>query len=235
MLRSLLASERSGVVKTFRWAAQKVALPKKNSHLITVDDIVFRWLVTFRSDVLHLTVDLEDSGGQLLQAVFEPHDGYVRSHTGWERKAQRRQIKPSTVRRIIEHASANGWTPTEKCSTPFRMWAWNVDQIVPCPNDLPDDQVPIRDIASEQVCDLQFDLSLDSSWRETLFGADVGKPFPLPDDYFALSDKSRAHGLRYQVFNDGSADDWGGFIVFGIQSVDFPDVVAYTTNNSSIL
>ncbi|GAB5406145.1 MAG: hypothetical protein Aurels2KO_43760 [Aureliella sp.] len=212
-----------------------MALPKKKSQLITVNDIEFRWLVTFRNGVLHLTVDPEETGGQLLQAVFEPHDGYVRSHTGWDRKTQRRQIKPSTVHRIIEHASTNGWKPADKCSTPFRMWAWDVDQIVPCSTDLPEDQIPIRDIASDQVCELQFDLSLDSSWRKTLFAADVGKPFPLPDDYFALSEDSRRHGLRYQVFNDGSADAWGGFIVFGIQSVDFPGVVAYTTNNSSIL
>ncbi len=41
------------------------------------------------------------------------------------------------------------------------------------------------------------------------------------------------HGLRYAAFNDGMTED--GFIVFGIESIDFPDIVMYTTNNPSIL
>jgi hypothetical protein len=117
----------------------------------------------------------------------------------------------------------------------LRIWAWDADQIVPCSSDLPDDQVPIRDIAIEQVCDLQYDLSLDPTWRKRLFDAPVGERIPLPADYFGLSAKSREHDLRFSAFNDGFGDDWGGLVVFGITSLDFPDVVAYTTNNASIV
>jgi hypothetical protein len=87
----------------------------------------------------------------------------------------------------------------------------------------------VREIAVEQVSDLRFDLSLDPEWRRTLFAAEVHQRFELPADYGAIGADSREHGLRYAVFNDGWTED--GSVVFGIESVDFPNVVMYTTNN----
>lgn len=181
--------------------------------------------------MLHLTIEADGRDGQLRQAVFEPHDGYSQTHNGWSRSSQGRRIKPSTVRQIIVHAIGNGWQPTEQNSNPFRIHAWDADQIVPRLTDLPVDQFRLRDVAIEQVCDLQYDLSLDPLWRKRLFDAPVFERFPLAEDYFALSAESREHGLKYCAFNDGGE----GFVVFGIQSIDFPDVVAYTTNNPAII
>ena len=210
-----------------------MSLPTKRSRRIEVEDVAYRWLSTSRSGVLHLTVQLDGGEGQKLQAYFEPHRRYTQQKGGrWERVSQSRSISPKVVKQVILHALKNGWRPREVGLPLFSIPIWDTDELAPLgKTDGPG--VPVKDIATEQISDLRFDLSLDPEWRRTLFSAPVHERFPLPADYFALSAESREHGLRYAVFNDGDTED--GFVVFGIESADFPEIVMYTTNNPSII
>jgi hypothetical protein len=116
---------------------------------------------------------------------------------------------------------------------PLLIYTWESEQIAPGKLIVAADEVPLRDLAIEQVSDLRFDLSLDPVWRRTLFNAKPFERFELPTDYSALTDQVREYGLRFAVFNDGWTEC--GFVVFGIESIDFPEVVMYTTNNPAII
>lgn len=211
-----------------------MTLPKKNSRTLTVDATKYRWLVSVHHGVLHLTVESADDPGQILQAFFEPHDRFKRKNDGkWSFHRQGRSIAPNNVIRIIRHGIANGWQPSSKRQKPIQIHSWDTDKVAPALIDTADDEVPLRDLAIDRVSDLRCDLSLDPHWRKTLFDAPAFKRFPIPDDYFALSDRVRECGLRFAVFNDGWTEC--GFVIFGIESVDFPEVIMYTTNNPTII
>ena len=211
-----------------------MTLPRKNSRTLTIDSTKYRWLVSVHHGVLHLTVESDDDPGQILQAFFEPHDQFKRNENGnWSFHRQGRSITPETVARIIRHGLANGWQPASKGQKPIQFHTRDTEQIASEPIETASDEVPLRDVAIDQVSDLRFDLSLDAHWRKTLFHAPVFQRFPLPDDYFALSNRVRECGLQFAVFNDGWTDC--GFVVFGIESVDFPEVIMYTTNNPAII
>jgi len=210
-----------------------MTLPKKNTRTLTVDAANYRWLVSVHQGVLHLTVESADGPGQTLQAFFEPHDQFKRKHDGkWSFHRQGRSITPENVARIIRHGIANGWQPSSQGKKPIHIQTWDTDKVAPTPIRTADDEVSLKDLAIDQVSELRFDVSLDSHWRKTLFAAPPLKRFPLPADYVALSDHVRKCELRFAVFNEGSTEC--GFVVFGIESVEFPDVVMYTTNNPAI-
>ena len=211
-----------------------MTLPKKNSRTLTVDAARYRWLVSVHHGVLHLTVESADEPGQTLQAFFQPHDQFKRKNDGqWSFHRQGRTITPETVARIIRHGIANGWEPRSPGKKPIQFHAWDTDKVTPAPSREAVGEVPLKDVAIDQVGNLRFDLSLDPQWRKTLFESPPLQRFLLPEDYLALSSRARQCGLRFAVFNDGWTDD--GYVVFGIESVDFPDVVMYTTNNPAII
>lgn len=211
-----------------------MALPKKNSRLITVDGARYRWLVSVRQHVLNLTVEAEEEPGQTLQAFFEPHDQFKRKSDGeWSFHRQGRSLTPHDVSRIIRHGLANDWQPHAKGRKPIQFHTWDTDRVASSAIDTEDDEVALRVIAIDQVSDLRFDLSLDPHWRKTLFSAEPFKRFTLPSDYFGIGNRARECGLQFAVFSDGYTEC--GFIVFGIESVEFPDVVMYTTNNPAII
>lgn len=85
--------------------------------------------------------------------------------------------------------------------------------------------------------DLVHDVSLDTTWRQRLFTAEVGRRFPFDaEDVGRLSASLREFferlGLQFACFNDGWTED--GFVVFGLEAVEFPEVVAYSTNTPDI-
>jgi hypothetical protein len=97
-----------------------------------------------------------------------------------------------------------------------------------------------RQLAHESVLfwDLLGDVSLDPTWRQRLFAAEVGRRFPFSEeDILRLPARLRARieadRLRFACFNEGWTED--GFVVFGIESVEFPEIVAYSTNNPEIV
>ena len=212
-----------------------MALPRKTSRTIVVDDVKYRWLVTYRESELRVTVELEESPGQLLQAIFSPHDVLIRDEgKRWCFVRQGRSIQPSHVKKIIAHGLKNGWNPYKPRGETTYVNMWQTDELCPVDVDVRDNgELLARDLAADQIADLQFDLSLDPEWRARLFKATVGERHEIPGDYFALRSECRDADLRFAVFNDGWTDY--GFVVFGIQSLDFPELIAYTTNNSAII
>lgn len=81
--------------------------------------------------------------------------------------------------------------------------------------------------------DMVHDVSMDSVWRERLFDAEPEEQkFEFnKEDLERLSapvrEKVKQHRLRFGCFSEGWAD---GACVFGIFSVEFPELVAYSTN-----
>lgn len=223
-----------GLSSALRGQTRIMTLPRKKSRTLTVDDTKYRWLVSMHQGVIHVTVESDDDPGQLLQSFFEPHDQFKRKTDGnWSFHRQGRSITPDVVGRIIRHGLANGWEPSSKGQKPIQIHTWDADNIAPESIGVADDEVALKDLAMEQVSDLCYDLSLDPEWRKTLFDATDDKRFPIPDNYLPLSDRVRECGLRFAAFNDGWTEC--GFVVFGIESVDFPNIVMYTTNNPSIV
>ena len=211
-----------------------MTLPKKNSRSITVDDTRYRWLVSMHQYVLNLTIEADDEPGQTLQAFFEPHDQFKRKSDGkWSFHRQGRSLTPCDVSKIIRYGLANDWQPQSTGRKPIHLHTWDAEHVAPGTAETEGDAVPLRDIAIDQISDLRFDLSLDPHWRKALFNAEPFKRFMLPEDYPGVGSCVRECGLRFAVFNEGYTEC--GFVVFGIESVDFPDVVMYTTNNPTIL
>ena len=211
-----------------------MSLPKRKSRVITIDSSEYRYLISNRNNILSLSVESSENSQQLLQAFFSPHDSYKQGKDKkWKKVKQGIAITPKTVRKIIEYGLTNGWQPNVKNTTAFELYTWITDSLIPELLSLNSDEKRIKDIATEQIDDLRFDLSLDPDWRKKLFHANTNKKFVLSSDYFALSQEVRDCGLKFAVSNAGWTDD--GFVVFQIESVDFPDLATYTTNNPAII
>lgn len=211
-----------------------MTLPRKGSRTITVDEIRYSWMVSVRDHTLNLTIEAAGSPGQVLQARFEPQDQFRRNRDGkWSFCRQGRSLTPTDVTKIVKYGLANDWQPLSKGRKPIQLYVWDSEEVAPGTFVSQEGEVPLRDIAIEQVSDLRFDLSLDPHWRKILFAAEPFTRFSLPDDYFGIRSTARDHGLQFAVFNDGTTEC--GFVVFGIESIDFPSVVMYTTNNPAII
>lgn len=211
-----------------------MTLPQKKTRIIEVDGQEYRWLISKRRATIELSIEAAEHSGQLMQVSFEPHNSYKRdTEHQWQRVKQGVSITPKLVRQIIQHGLANGWQPDEPGKPLFYIHIWEADKFIPELPALSDRELRLRDVAWEQVSDLRYDFSLDPKWRKQLFSAAVSQRFLLPADYFALSAEVRSYDLKFAVFNDGWTAD--GYVVFGIESVDFPDIAAYSYNNPEIL
>jgi hypothetical protein len=211
-----------------------MTLPRKKSRTLSVDDAQYRWLVSSHNGVIHLTVESDQVSGQILQAYLEPHDRFKQEADGiWHRCSQGRAVTPDVVKRLIRHGLTNGWQPLTTGKKPLHIHSWETDCIAPDHTPTAVGEVLLKDIAIEQVSELRYDLSLDPHWRKILFDAPPFKRYPLADDYVALSLEVREYGLKFAAFNDGWTEN--GFVVFGIESVDFPNVVMYTVNNPAVV
>ena len=211
-----------------------MTLPSKKSRFITIDNSKYRYLISSKNDILSLSVEISDDPQQLLQAFFSPHDSYKQDkNKKWKKVKQGVTITPKIVRKIIEYGLANGWQPNVKNTKAFELHTWTTDSLIPALPSLNDDEKRIKDIAEEQINDLRFDFSLDPDWRKKLFYADINQKFILPSNYFALSQEVIECGLKFTVSNIGWTDN--GFVIFQIESVDFPDLAMYTTNNPEII
>lgn len=211
-----------------------MSIPQKQSRTITIQGKTYRWLVSRSHGRIHLTIENTSHRGQLLRVSFEPHQSYRRDSEGnWKSVFQGRKITPQVVKQFIEHGLANAWASSTPGKPPFQINIWQADKIAPPLPPLSKEEYRLKDMACDQVCDLQFDLSLDPNWRLQLFKASFKEKIPIPDNYVGLNKKVRECGLRFYAFQAGWTNF--GFVVFGIGSVDFPEVVMYTTNNPDIL
>lgn len=211
-----------------------MTLPQKKTRIIEVNAKEYRWLISKRKATIELSIEAAQHSGQLMQVSFEPHDSYKRDlEHKWQRVKQGVSITPKLVRQIIQHGLANGWQPNETGKPLFHIQIWKAEEFIPELPELSDRELRLRDIAWEQLSDLRSDFSCDPKWRERLFSAAYSQRFLLPNDYSALSAEIRSYDLKFAVFNDGWTED--GYVVFGIESVEFPDIVLYTFNNPEVI
>lgn len=217
-----------------------MTLPQKGTRRITVDGEAYRWVVSVRRGAIRVAVEHAEVPGQRLDAYFECHDTYTRDASGdWRFKSQGRSIKPRIVQQLIREALRRGWQPTQRGLKPLMIndthRVFSAPEAPPSSRDRED--VRIKDVASEHISDLMFDVSLDPKWRSKLLNATVQQRFELPEDYVAsldrsLSERVHGYGLRFAVFNDGFTDD--GWFVIGIECTQFKDVVMFSTNNPAV-
>jgi hypothetical protein len=213
-----------------------MTLPKKKSRKIQVDGKEYRWLISKRKETIELSIERTEISGQLMQVSFESHNSYKKdANLQWQRVRQDTSITPQIVKQIIQHGLANGWKPEERRKPLFYLSIWQAERFISELPELSDEELRLRDLAWEEVNNLRYEFSLDSKWRKQLFEASNSHRFLLPEDYLGLSQQARDCGLQIAVFNDGWTES--GFIVFGIESVDFPepDIVTYTFNNPDII
>lgn len=91
-----------------------MALSKRNSKPITIDDVEFRWAVAARSpgdtDMVTVVVQPPDNGCRL--AVTVPcRDPYLHIQSAPPPSYDVRAITPGFVRRLIDDACSLGWQP----------------------------------------------------------------------------------------------------------------------------
>lgn len=84
-----------------------MALAKKGSRLMEVEDIRYRWTVSPDSGYMWLVVERESANGCRLLAMMEYNDAMGLDG----RSRQGRQITPATVRHHILSAMSAGWDP----------------------------------------------------------------------------------------------------------------------------
>ncbi len=106
-----------------------MALAKKGSSLIIVEDMSYRWVVSANDGFMFLVVEAADENGQRLRACFCYHDNYEPENAGMSLiVGQRRSITPGVVREIVLTAIARGWQPSQRGLTAFDL---DGDQVVP--------------------------------------------------------------------------------------------------------
>jgi hypothetical protein len=81
-------------------------------------------------------------------------------------------------------------------------------------------------------------VSLDPVWRTRLFASPSGVMLPFTADDLArlpppVCERITSQDLRFGCFNDGATED--GYVVFGICSLEFPELVEYSTNNPEVV
>jgi hypothetical protein len=106
-----------------------MALAKKGSSLITIEDVSYRWVVSANDGFMLLVVESADQNGQQLKACFHYHDISEPEHAGVSRiVGQRRSITPRVVREIILTGLTHGWLPSQRGLPAFDL---DGDQVVP--------------------------------------------------------------------------------------------------------
>lgn len=93
-----------------------MALAKKGTRPIVVNDIRYRWRVVETSGCLHLVVELAQDPGQRLEAVFTYHN-FPNANV----PADRQFFSPKIVREIILFALEKKWRPTQRGLKPLRF------------------------------------------------------------------------------------------------------------------
>ena len=81
-----------------------MALPKKTSRIITVNNIEYSWMASGNDDIIYLIVCLKENPRQKLHSSFD----YVNVI---EHAVIEVQITPSIVKQVIEYAIHKGWNP----------------------------------------------------------------------------------------------------------------------------
>lgn len=82
-----------------------MALPKKGTRTINVDNHVYRWKITPDTSII-LIIESDENNGQIMQATFD----YIYKDSKNEKHYI---ITPEVVKKSIVYGLTNGWTPLE--------------------------------------------------------------------------------------------------------------------------
>jgi len=109
-------------------------LAKKGTRLITVDGVVYRWVVSPDDGYMVLVAEWADGPGQRLEVFLPYHDVYEAAGSGASRiVGQRRSISPGVVRAVMLSALGRGWKPSTCLTRAFRIL--DGDHLVPLRSD----------------------------------------------------------------------------------------------------
>lgn len=89
-----------------------MALPKKKSRKIIVDDVSYRWLTNGNDYGIDIYVELYQTPGQLL---------WGRSKYEFGENRQQRGITPSDIETLIRLGLSKGWAP-ESVGPDFKLF-----------------------------------------------------------------------------------------------------------------
>ncbi len=90
-----------------------MGLAKKGSRTIKVDEIIYRWVLSTDSGFMSIIAELDGGPGQRMEAQVS-----YRDQPG---DSQQARVTPETVRRAINFAIGEGWTPNVVGLPPFRL------------------------------------------------------------------------------------------------------------------
>lgn len=111
-----------------------MAIPKKGSRCMTIDNITYRWILSPNDGYMVLYVELAEEPGQRLEAFFDYHDLYEPAESGAYRiVGQRRSVSPGVVHKVIHTALARGWQPSRRERQAFRVQ--DAEKLVPLPDE----------------------------------------------------------------------------------------------------
>ncbi|KMQ62606.1 hypothetical protein ACM40_10055 [Chryseobacterium sp. BLS98] len=84
-----------------------MALPKKTSRLIIVENIKYCWIATGNDNIINLIICLQENSGQKLLMNFD----YIQNEN---QEVIDTQITPSIVEKAIKYGLKQGWEPNNK-------------------------------------------------------------------------------------------------------------------------
>ena len=90
-----------------------MSLARHGSRTLTVDGVVYRWVVSPDSGFMVLVVELDGDSGQRLEATLCYRDDGPGAASG--------AVTPAVVRRAIERALADGWVPSARGRKPHQL------------------------------------------------------------------------------------------------------------------
>ena len=201
-----------------------MALPKRKSQPITIDDDSYRWMVSATPHGLNLTVG-HDAGGQLLRTTLKKLNLFRQtSDAHWEFVRQGRSITPSLVRSLMEMALHQGWTPLERISKPFTLNAlvWRNENLIDQLESISLDQwldppvhelatsdglLPVANLAQRESERLVHDLAWPCDFRNRVLDLAPGESLPIPTEW--LSQVVRDAGLEFAATFQGIEEKSG--------------------------
>jgi len=89
-----------------------MALPKKGSRLLTVEDSNYRWMATGNDGWIDLYIELDGAKGQQLMVKFDYRHREIKEADGVSPE-QQFVVTPNIVRQTIIYGIENGWKPGE--------------------------------------------------------------------------------------------------------------------------
>lgn len=205
-----------------------MAIPRKGSRKIILNDVNYRWVVSIHNKMVNLVIELEEDPAQPLYAYFECRDLYIRDENDhWQFHSQKQSIRPAHVKRLILYALNSGWKPHAKQGKPFIVRnaaeiALTIDlNQINYRNVNPEARTAfIKEIATDFIDSYMcLTLCMDGEMYDRLLESKTGTRIPIENE------RLEQLGITFAVFLDHiKADDCP---VIALQCNEFPDVIEH--------